>query len=48
MPNRARSLMGAASAHAAAGNKDAAAARQATLNGFWKGPAFTLPSVDAR
>jgi hypothetical protein len=48
MPNRARSLMGAESAHAAAGNKDAAAARQATLNGFWKGPAFTLSTFDAR
>jgi hypothetical protein len=48
MPNRARSLMGAASAHAAAGNKDAAAARAAALNGFWKGPAFTLPAIDAR
>jgi hypothetical protein len=48
MPNRARSLMGAASAHAAAGNKAAAAAREATLNGFWKGPAFTLPTIDTR
>lgn len=37
MPNRARSLHGAATAHAAAGNEEAAAARRATLQSFWKG-----------
>lgn len=37
MPNRARSLMGAARAHAAAGHADVAAERHATLNSFWKG-----------
>ena len=48
MPNRARSLIGAARAHAAAGNKTAAAARSATLNSFWQGKAFTNPSTEAR
>jgi hypothetical protein len=48
MPNRARSLMGAASAHAAAGNKEAAAARAATLNAFWKGKPFTMHTTDGR
>jgi hypothetical protein len=38
MPNRARSLIGAATAHAAAGHADLAAERTATLNSFWKGP----------
>jgi hypothetical protein len=37
MPNRARSLMGAATAHAAAGHGDLAAERTATLKSFWKG-----------
>jgi hypothetical protein len=37
MPNRARSLAGAARAHAAAGHRDLAAERLATLNSFWKG-----------
>ena len=41
MPNRARSLMGAATAHAAAGNAELAAERTATLNGFWKGTPFS-------
>jgi tetratricopeptide (TPR) repeat protein len=45
MPNRARSLMGAARAHAAAGNKDLAAARHRTLMAFWKGGAFTNPTT---
>jgi hypothetical protein len=48
MPNRARSLMGAASAHAAAGHKEAAGARAATLNAFWKGKPFTMPTTDGR
>ena len=48
MPNRARSLMGAVKAHAAAGHKELAAERYATLNSFWKGKAFSNPSTDAR
>jgi len=37
MPNRARSLMGAAQAYAAAGKPELAAERRATLQSFWKG-----------
>jgi hypothetical protein len=37
MPNRARSLMGSATAHAAAGNRERSAERAATLSSFWKG-----------
>jgi len=48
MPNRARSLMGAARAHAAAGNKEAADARYKTLTSFWKGRAFANPVTEAR
>ena len=48
MPNRARWLMGAGKAPAAAGNKDKAAERLAVLNSFWKGKPFTNPSTDAR
>ena len=48
MPNRSRSLMGAVKAHAAAGNKEKAAERLATLNGFWKGKPFTNPATDLR
>jgi tetratricopeptide (TPR) repeat protein len=48
MPNRARSLMGAVKAHAAAGNKEKAAERLAILNSFWKGKPFTNPSTDVR
>ena len=48
MPNRARSLMGAIAAHAAAGNKEKAAERLAILNSFWKGKPFTNPATDAR
>ena len=48
MPNRARSLMGAVTAHAAAGNKEKAAERLAVLNSFWKGKPFTNPNTDAR
>jgi hypothetical protein len=40
MPNRARSLAGAARAHAAAGHRDLASERLATLNSFWKGKPF--------
>ena len=45
MPNRARSLMGAAQAHAAAGNATAAAARHWTLMRFWKGKAPAAPTT---
>ncbi len=48
MPNRARSLIGAARAHAAAGHKDIAAERYKTLMAFWKGAAFANPTTDAR
>ena len=48
MPNRARSLMGAVKAHTAAGNKEKAAERLATLNSFWKGKPFVNPTTDAR
>ncbi len=48
MPNRARSLMGAVRAHAAAGHKDLAAERYATLNSFWKGKPVSSPTTEAR
>jgi hypothetical protein len=48
MPNRARSLMGAISAHAAAGNREKAAERLAMLNSFWKGKPFGSPATDVR
>jgi tetratricopeptide (TPR) repeat protein len=48
MPNRARSLHGSATAHAAAGHKDLAAERRATLAAFWKGRAFTNPGTQDR
>lgn len=48
MPNRARSLMGAIKAHAAAGNKVTAGERLALLNSFWKGKPFSAPTTDAR
>jgi hypothetical protein len=48
MPNRARALMGAAKAYAAAGNRDLAAQRIATLNSFWKGKPFTAPNTELR
>lgn len=48
MPNRARSLMGAVKAHAAAGHKELAAERYATLTSFWKGKPFSNPSTEAR
>ena len=47
MPNRARALMGAAQAHAAAGNAEAAAARHATLMTFWKGKAPAAPTTSS-
>ena len=48
MPNRARSLIGAVKAHAAAGNRERSAQRLATLNRFWKGKPFTNPATDVR
>jgi hypothetical protein len=47
-PNRARALMGAAKAYAAAGNRDLAAQRTATLNSFWKGKPFSAPNTEQR
>ena len=44
MPNRARALMGAAKAYAAAGNAEAAAARHKTLMSFWKGAPVVAPT----
>jgi hypothetical protein len=41
MPNRARSLMGSARAHAEAGHREIAAERLAVLNSFWKGVPVT-------
>lgn len=46
-PSRARALMGAAKAYTAAGNRDLAARRTATLNSFWKGKPFTAQPTDA-
>ena len=48
MPNRARSLMGASRAHAAAGHKDLAEARYKTLKSFWKGASIAAPTTEAR
>ena len=48
MPNRARSLMGAAKAHAAAGNKEKAAERFAISEQLWKGKPISNPTTDAR
>lgn len=48
MPNRARSLMGAVKAHAAAGDRQRSAERLATLNSFWKGKPFTATTTEAR
>jgi hypothetical protein len=44
MPNRARSLYGAATAHAAAGHADLSRARWTTLQSFWKGKPFEAPN----
>ncbi|MFN2445255.1 MAG: tetratricopeptide repeat protein [Vicinamibacterales bacterium] len=48
MPNRARSLIGAARAHAAAGNKEKAADRFEALKVMWKGAPFTNPTTEAQ
>lgn len=48
MPNRARSLMGAARAHAAAGHQDVADARYKTLMSFWKGQPIVRPTTELR
>ncbi len=45
MPNRARSLLGSARAHAAAGHRDIAAARYAALTSFWQGKPLTNPTT---
>jgi tetratricopeptide (TPR) repeat protein len=46
MPNRARSLHGAALAYAAAGDRETSAQRWATLKSFWKGKAFSTTSLE--
>jgi hypothetical protein len=46
MPNRARSLHGAAVAHAAAGHRETSAERWSTLQSFWKGRPFSTTSMD--
>jgi tetratricopeptide (TPR) repeat protein len=46
MPNRARSLHGAAVAHAAAGQHELSAERWSTLRSFWKGKPFSTTSMD--
>jgi hypothetical protein len=48
MPNRARSLIGSARAHAAAGHRAIAAERYALLNSFWKGRPFSNPTNEIR
>jgi hypothetical protein len=48
MPNRARSLMGSARAHAAAGNREASEDRYKKLTSFWKGAAVARPTTEAR
>jgi tetratricopeptide (TPR) repeat protein len=45
MPNRMRSLHGAATAYAAAGKRELSAERWATLNSFWKGKPFTTATA---
>jgi tetratricopeptide (TPR) repeat protein len=47
MPNRARSLIGAARAYAAAGNRELSEARYKTLMSFWKGAALANPTTTA-
>ncbi|MGH9382770.1 MAG: hypothetical protein ACRD2N_00535 [Vicinamibacterales bacterium] len=47
-PNRARSLIGSARAHAAAGHRSIAAERYTLLNSFWKGKPFGNPSTEMR
>jgi hypothetical protein len=46
MPNRARSLHGAALAYAAAGNRDRSAERWSTLQTFWKGKPFSTTVME--
>lgn len=48
MPNRARSLIGSARAHSAAGHKDVAAERFNALQQFWKGAPLSNPTTEAR
>ena len=48
MPNRARSLHGAARAYAAAGKADAARERWAKLQSFWKGTPLAAPDLGGR
>ena len=48
MPNRARSLIGSARAHAGAGHREIARERYTLLNSFWKGKPFSNPSTDQR
>jgi tetratricopeptide (TPR) repeat protein len=47
MPNRARSLYGAAKAYASAGRADASRERWARLQSFWKGATLTPPDFGA-
>jgi hypothetical protein len=44
MPNRPRSLYGAALAHAAAGHAEIGRERWTALQSFWKGKPFTAPT----
>jgi hypothetical protein len=46
MPNRARSLHGAALAYAAAGDRDKSNERWTTLRSFWKGKAFAATTIE--
>ncbi len=48
MPNRARSLHGAASAYAAAGKRDLSRERWTKLQSFWIGKPFAAPNLSAR
>ena len=48
MPNRARSLHGAARAYAAAGKADTARERWAKLQSFWKGTPLAAPDLGGR
>ena len=41
-------LLGAATAYAAAGKRELAAERWATLQSFWKGKPLARPNTDAR
>jgi hypothetical protein len=48
MPNRARSLHGAAVAYAAAGKPEIAKERQAMLQSFWQGRPLDSPTASGR